>query len=413
MFDKPIFNQLSPKLADITLVVLATIVYIGLCAEADMYVPAFPQMITFFGVEESRISLILSINFAGLSISGLVVGPLSDSYGRRRILLAGLALFMISSLGCVATNNFNWMLFWRLIQGIAASIPMVVSGAAFFDKYPPEKAGQLLGVLNGIISAAMAGAPIAGAWISEIFDWRANFIVILGLAVVSFFGSLLFLEETLPQSKRRILNLTGVLKDYLKLSKSMKFLTYSLISCAPLSIIIVYIANLSVILVNHIGVDLVTCSYYQATTMGVFIVFSLFSARLIGTHGADYTKNLGGILAIIGSIMLFAISQLDPKNVNIIALAMGFISAGGALMIATFGLKALSIFPEMTGTAMAMNTAIRQLSAMGLVMISEIIFDGTIIPIAMIVCGFVAFCGMCNVIVWWSERGHIDALRNL
>ncbi len=282
---------------------------------------------------------------------------------------------------------------------------MVVAGAAFFDKYPPEKAGQLIGVLNGLISATMAGAPIVGAWICELFDWRANFTVIFGLATISFLGSLLFLEETLPQNKRRVFNISSIGKDYFKLSKSIKFLTYSLISCAPLSIIMVYIANLSVILVNHLGMDLVTCSYYQAATMTVFIVFSFISAKLIGSHGANYTKNLGGIFTIIGTIILFAISQLDPTNVNIIAFSMTLIAAGGALMISTFGLKALSIFPDMTGTAMAMNTALRQLSAMGLVMISEIMFDGTIVPVAMIICGFVVFCGMCNVMVWWSERG--------
>ena len=165
MLDKP-FAQLSPKSANMALIILSTIMYIALCAEADMYVPAFPQMISFFGVEESRISLILSINFVGLCLSGIVVGPLSDSYGRRKVLLWGLILFMISSLGCVVTDNFSTMLFWRLMQGIAASVLMVVSGAALFDKNPPEKAGQLLGILNGIVSAAMAGAPIVGAWIS-------------------------------------------------------------------------------------------------------------------------------------------------------------------------------------------------------------------------------------------------------
>lgn len=408
MLDKPIFTNLSPKFANIALITLMTLMYIAICAEADMYVPAFPQMIKFFGVAESKISLTLSINFVGLCVSGLITGPLSDSYGRRKVLLGGLTLFMASSLGCVMTDSFDWMLFYRLMQGIAASIPMVVAGAALFDKYPPEKAGQVLGVLNGIISATMAGAPIVGAFLCEIFDWRANFVVILGLAVISFLGTLLFLEETLPKNKRRTFNLPAISKAYITLSKSLKFICYTVIASAPITIIIIYVANLSVILVNYLGMDLVTCSYYQSTTMGMFIVFALLSAKLISAKGADYTKNLGGIIALIGSIMLFAISQIDKTNVNVIALSMAFISGGGALMIGTFGLKALSVFPDMNGTAMAMMTAIRQLLASGLVILSEVMFDGTIVPVATIILVYAVVCVICNIMVWYNERSAVN-----
>ena len=378
MLDKPIF-QLSAKTFDIIFVSLVTIIYIGLCAEADMYVPAFPQMIEYFGIEENKISLILSINFIGLSISGLVVGPLSDCYGRRRVLLGGMLLFVISSVGCISTNNFTLMLVWRFVQGIAASVPMVVAAASFFDKYTPAKAGQIIGFLNSIISASMAGAPVVGAWVSEIFDWRANFIIILALAVISFVGTLLFVEETLPTNKRKTFNLISICQDYLTISKSLKFMSYVLIGIFPIAVIILYVANISVIMINHLGIDLGTFSYYQATTMAAFMIFSLVSVKLIDKKGVDYTKNLGGIIAAIGSFLIFYVSQFDHSNVNIICVAMALIASGGAMMMSTFTLIALSIFPEMNGTAMAMMTAIRQFFASGLVIVSEMFFDGTIV----------------------------------
>ena len=229
-------------------------------------------------------------------------------------------------------------------------------------------------------------------------------MVILGLAIISFLGTLLLLEETLPQNKRRSFHLPAISKDYLKLSKSIKFLSYTTIATFPLVSIVIYVANLSIILVNHLGMDLVTCSYYQASTMGTFIIFSLLSAKLIDTKGADYTKNLGGILSIIGTIMLFAVSWLDKTNANMIALSMAFIAAGGATMLGTFGLKALSVFPDMNGTAMAMMTAIRQSLAAGLTILSEVMFDGTIVPVAMIICGYAVVCVMCNVMVCYNEK---------
>ncbi|MDF3033529.1 MAG: putative Permease of the major facilitator superfamily protein [Alphaproteobacteria bacterium] len=169
MLDTPLFRNLSARTSDITLLMLVTLMYIALCAEADMYVPAFPQMIEYFGIAENQVQMILSINFAGLCLAGLFMGPLSDSYGRRKVLLGGLLLFTVSSAGCVYTDDFYAMLLWRLLQGIAASIPMVIGAATFIDKYPPEKAGQILGVLNSVISASMAGAPVVGAWVSQSF----------------------------------------------------------------------------------------------------------------------------------------------------------------------------------------------------------------------------------------------------
>jgi hypothetical protein len=148
---------------------------------------------------------------------------------------------------------------------------------------------------------------------------------------------------------------------------------------------VVYVANLSVIFINHLGISLAHFSYYQATTAATFVIFSLLSVKLIAAKGIDYTKNLGGFLALIGSIGIFYISQVDFKDVNIICLSMAFIAAGGAMMVSTFGLKAISIFPNMNGTAMAMMTAVRQLLASGLVMLSELFFDGTIIPVAIII----------------------------
>jgi DHA1 family bicyclomycin/chloramphenicol resistance-like MFS transporter len=403
MLSTPLFRKLSGKAYDSILLALVTIMYIAMCAEADMYVPAFPQMIDYFGVQENHIQLILSINFAALCLTGMVVGPLSDSYGRRKVLLGGLFLFSISSFGCAYANDFNAMLLWRLLQGIAASVPMVVGSAIIIDKYSEQKAGQIVGLLNSVIAAAMAGAPIVGAWITQVLNWRVNFFVILGLAVVSFLGTGMFIEETLPNEKRKAFQGAAICRNYLQLSKSLPFMLAMLIANFPFTAIFVYIANLSVIFVNHMGMSLERFSYYQATTMGTFIIFSLLSIKLIGKKGLDYTKNLGGLLALMGAIGIFYISQTDKMNVNMICVSMAFIAGGSAMMVGTFGIKALSLFPEIKGTAMALATALRQFLAAGLVILSEAFFDGTIVPIAVIIFGYAFVAAICFIILQYTS----------
>lgn len=388
MIKEPIFKNFSPLIYQYILSVMVILMYICVCAEADIYVPAFPQMIKYFGVEEYQIQLILGVNFLSLCIAGLVVGPLSDAYGRRIVILYGLAFFMLTSVILAAIDDFNILLFLRFLQGIAAAVPMVCAGAMLIDTYSGEKVSKLIGMINAVITAAMAAAPVVGAYLSEEYGWRANFIAVMIISIIAFLFFLLFIEESLLISARRRFDLVRILKDYTIILKSLPFLCYCLLACYPFIVIVVYIANLSIIFVNHLGIALEDYSYYQATTMGVFVIFSYLSVWFIGKKGLDFTKNIGGIISIIGTISLLIVSVFYHTNAVAICFSMGIIAAGGSLMSGTFGMKTLSIFPEMNGTALAACTAIRIFLVAIFVFISEIYFDGTILPVALIIMSY-------------------------
>ena len=136
MIVKPLFRKFSEKTYHLILLSMAIIMYILVCAEADIYVPAFPQMIKYFGVAENEIQLVLSVNFIGLCIAGLIVGPLSDSFGRRKVILFGLGLLMVSSIVLVTLDDFKLLLFWRFIQGVCMWMLLNAGRAsAFFIFY--------------------------------------------------------------------------------------------------------------------------------------------------------------------------------------------------------------------------------------------------------------------------------------
>lgn len=390
-------KKLTERRLELTILSVITLMYIALCAEADMYVPAFPEMVKFFSTTEDKIQLILSLNFAGLCLASLVCGPLSDAFGRKKVLLTGLLLFFISSLGCTLAEDFATMLFWRFIQGMSASVPMVIGCAIFLDKYALEKASQLVGILNSVITAAMAGAPILGTWISSAFHWRGNFILITVLVGLCLIGSILFIDESLPVQNRKKFQALSIAKDYFTLICNFKFVGYNVIALLPFIVIVVYISNLSLILVNHMGVSLTDLGYYQASTMGTFVIFSYLSSRLIAQKGLDFTKNLGGLITTLGGTLLFLTAMINPNSIPLICISMALIAAGGSLMVGIFGMKALEIFPDMKGTSSAMSTAIRQLLASGLVLVSEFAFNGTIVPVATIIFGYV-----CVALIWYA-----------
>jgi DHA1 family bicyclomycin/chloramphenicol resistance-like MFS transporter len=178
---------------------------------------------------------------------------------------------------------------------------------------------------------------------------------------------------------------------------SFKFVGYNVIALLPLVVIVVYISNLSLILVNHMGISLTDLGYYQASTMGTFVIFSYLGSKLIAKKGLDFTKNLGGLITTVGGVSLFLTAMFTPQSILLICISMALVAAGGYFMVGIFGMKALTIFPDMKGTSSAMSTAIRQLLAAGLVMVSEFAFDGTIVPVATIVFGYV-----CVAIIWYA-----------
>ncbi len=250
----------------------------------------------------------------------------------------------------------------------------------------------------------MAAAPMIGAFLSQQYGWRSNFVVVLILTIICFVGATLFFDETLPQEKRKAFRLNLVLKDYRTLLGSPLFMGYSLLCIFSLPLIVMYISNLSIIFINHLGMPMQEFSYYQATTWGTFITFSFLSAKVIEKKGIDFTATLGIVTALLGTLMLFIVSMQFPKSPLMICSSMAVVAIGGAFTIGPFSMKCMSVFPDMRGTSLSVITAIRQSSAAGLVLLSEYFFDGSIKPVATIIFIFGITVGVVYLLL--EKKSH-------
>ena len=194
--------MIMKKYQDILLLAMIALMYTTVCMETDIYVPSFPDMKFFFSTTAEAIQRILSINFVGICLGSLLFGPLSDSFGRKSMLRAGLVLFSIASWGCLIFKNFELFLLCRFIQGIGAAAPMVITFAMLLETFEPKKVAQLCGGINLFITGVMAAAPILGSFLNIYFGWQANFFLIAVLATCSLLGSLFFIPETLLLQNR-------------------------------------------------------------------------------------------------------------------------------------------------------------------------------------------------------------------
>lgn len=355
--------------------------------ETDIYVPSFPAIMDYFKTTETILQMLLSMNFIGLCCSGLIYGPLSDAWGRKKTLLSGAVLFFLGSVGCVIAHSIEIMIFWRFIQGVGGGAMMIVTAATLFDIYSNKEATKLLGILNGIIAGSMAVAPMIGSWVGVLYGWRMNFAIVAFLSILCLGSLLFFFQESLPQKKRTPFSMGNTFKSYWTLLCNFEFTAKVMIFTFLHNALIIYTANLSLIFISHMGVDPGLFGYYQSAIMVTFMAFSVLSAKGIDYYGPYTTKKVGLAVAFLGSLFLLmlAYSQSSPL---LITLAMCVVSGGVALAMGIFGSQAMGVFPDIKGASAALICTIRLCFVSIIISITSALFDGTMVPISWVVMAY-------------------------
>ncbi|MBN2319101.1 MAG: multidrug effflux MFS transporter [Acidobacteria bacterium] len=306
----PEAGQKSPKqLSEKMIVGLVAAIASFPALSTDLYLPALPTMSDQLNCSVLLVNLSLSVFFISISISSLFWGPLSDKYGRKRILVIGVPLYVVSSVFCMLSQNVFQLIAARIFQAIGAGAAMAVSMAIVKDVFPGRKREQTLAmvmVLNGAIPIL---APILGAYILKVTSWRGSF------AVLSLIGALvcvftLFLKETSPErSNLNILQTTFRLWVVLKNPGFYRLImSFSVISIPLLA----FISASSFIFIKQFGLSEEVYSYYFASTAMFFVVGStsyLFLHKFLKPLSIITICLFGSLLS---GILMLTIGQLGP-----------------------------------------------------------------------------------------------------
>lgn len=356
---------------------LMVFIFLGAAMETDIYLPTFPDILKDFNTDAVMVQRILSYNFIGICVGSLLYGPLSDHFGRRKVLMFGFSIFLIASFGCIFADNIEQLLAFRLLQGFGSSACVIVGTAMIFDLFEKESAAKLIADLNTLVVSLMAFAPLIGGWISLNFGYRTNFIFIAVLVFISAIKCFLFLPESLSQTKRKKLAPKRIATDYRTVLSSPLFWYNTLITSLILAAYMIYVSNMSLLYIEHLSVKPDVFPFYQMATLGTFVLVNLNNSRLIDRFGVDKLKNTG-LSLIFASTTIFALAPETLLNSPLfLTSVMCLFSVGAGLSIGLFFAKSMQIFPDLTGIAASLVTALRLLIVSAAIDLGSNAYQGT------------------------------------
>jgi len=316
--------------------------------EIDISVPSFPDMVHYFNVSEGTIQLTIAYNFLGFCIGGLFFGPLSECYGRRRIMIIGNTLLLIGAVGCVFAPSVFWLLISRFVQGIGVSTSVVVF-AIVADSYKGDEAVKFIGIMNSVLTVVMAIAPVLGSFINEIVGWRGNYATVAILCLISWVLLLFLLPET--KKDRDIFSLKKMTKDYRKLLSSPRFVTLFLMSSLFSAAYMSFITCGPFLYMETFGLSSTIYALHQGAIVGYFSLISLFAGKILQKLGAIWCVISGTSVGAIGSLLLVIFSIIVPHSFYLVTLSMIIFSISCAICQPVIFNASINVFPEIKGTA--------------------------------------------------------------
>lgn len=318
----------------------------------DMYLPAFPTLAQDLMTDSGQVQQTLSAFLLGFAVAPIVWGPLSDRFGRKPILYAGLAIFVAASIGGALAGSIDVLIAFRFLQALGGSAAASLARAIVRDRYDRDEAARTLSLLFVVMSIAPMAAPILGGQVLVFFGWRAIFWALAGFGVLCLAITVYPLRETLPMERRTTHHVGEMAKSYGALIRNKRYLGYAFCQGLSFAAMFAYIAGSPFVVIELFGVAPELYGFLFAAHVVALMVGSFINSRLVTRIGVDRMLAAGTIGIAVGGVLVFLAGLFVlplAALIGAVVVMMLFVTMIGAN--ATAG--ALSEFPHMAGTASA------------------------------------------------------------
>ncbi len=362
----------------------------------DMYLPALPAMSRSLGPGVGSVQLTLSIFLVGFAISQLVLGPLSDRFGRRPVLLAGLAVYLVATLACVFAPSIEALIAARFFQSLGACAGVVLGRAVVRDVYGRSRAARMLSYMSAAMAVAPIVAPIIGGYVVVWFDWRAVFVVLAAFGLAMFALVATFLRETNDQLDAHAARPGPIFRNYLALLTVRRYVGYMLTNACVYAGLFAFISGSPFVLIDLLGLEPQLFGFSFATIVVGYMAGTLTAGRLTLRLGIDTMVLTGSVVALASSVADGFLAWTGSLHVAAVVAPMFFYMVGVGIVMPNCMAGAIGPFPAMAGTASALLGFVQMgLAALIGVLVGQF-HDGTQAPMttaiaAMGVCTFAGY----------------------
>lgn len=324
----------------------------------DMYLPAFPAMAQEFGTSASAVQFTLTSFMVGLASGQLIIGPLSDRFGRRPLLLAGTVVCVLAGVACAMAPNIAALTAFRFVQGFSGAAGVVLSRAVVADRVHGPLAARAFSLMMIINGAAPVLAPLIGGSLMGVIGWRGIFWILTGLAVAMFVGVVVVLPETHPKDHRHTGGVTAMLRDARSVLTNRGYLGYTLAFAFGFTVMFAYISASPFVLQNVLGLSPLHYSFAFAANAAGIVIVNALNARIVGRFGQRRLLHLGIGLLVFFSVLLLVDALLGPVLWASLVLLWGAVASLG-LVAANATSLALDKVRHAAGTGSAVLGALQ------------------------------------------------------
>lgn len=378
---QPVPSVPSARPAWLLTLVLASLAMLGPFT-IDTIFPAYPDVGREYAVDATAMQQVTSVYLLSFGVMSIFHGPLSDSLGRKPVMIGGLTGYVLASLLCLLAPTFEVLLAGRVAQGLFAGAATIVSRAVIRDLYSGAQAQRMMARVLMVFAVAPAVAPVVGGEILRFGPWQAIFVFVAGYAVLVAVLTALVLPETLPRSARQPLHLGSVVGSLWEVARSWRFERLALCTTFAFASYFIYVAGAPIIVVDLLGRGERDFWLLFVPMIAGMVAGSWLSTRLAGR--VDPRRLVDG--AMVGLLASAAVNVVLTATVPVLPWAVvgpTLLGVGIGIVFPLLQLAMLDLFPERRGAAASMASFASLLFNAALAGALVPLVDGSLLQVAL------------------------------
>ncbi len=366
----------------------------------NIIMPSMPGLIGTFNTSRERVQLVLSLYFAGMAVSQVILGPLADRLGRRPVLFGGAALYMLASIAAVFAPTIEWLIAARLAQAAGATSGAVLARAIVRDIFEREQAASMIGYVTMGMAVAPMFSPLIGGILDETFGWQAIFLVCAAVGFAVILLAIPILSETRPAATASAGGRV-VLQRTLSLLVNRRFLGYAGTSAFASCVFFAFLGGAPYIVIDIMQLPKSTYGIWFGLIAIGYMSGNAFSGRFSTRIGVERMINLGNIFTMTGCVLVtvFALGWFPAHPASLFLPCM-FFSVGNGLTNPNAIAGGVSVDPSAAGSASGLMGFLQMTSGAVASYLAGQLTTTSALPMALVM----LVCGALSLIAAWFTR---------